>query len=282
MPFLIILALVIALGTVLFALQNTTRVVINFFGWQFQGSLALILLITLALGVLVGLLVEAPSVVRRSLQASGHKRQVQDREYQLQVKDQEILAERQQVDRIRAGYQELFTALAITEPTTGLLRGESVVSAVSYRLQQMATAMEASQPSSAVCVYLLEPNLDSSTPLDATGMGQVQRAIADRLRRISAAGNWLHHDSQGRFACIATGLDVKAASDYGEAIRASFADQPLALEDETSVSTTVSLGGAIAMTPGTLDALSLMQQAEAALEQAKRRGRNRFRLVEAR
>lgn len=281
MPFFIILALVIALGTVLFALQNTTRVVINFFGWQFQDSLALVLLITLAMGVLVGLLVAVPSIVRRSLKISGHKKQVQNREYELQVKDQAILAERQQVDQIRAGYQELFTALAITEPTTGLLRGESIIPALSYRLQQGAAASDTSLPPVSVSLYLLEPNLDSSSPVDATIMGRVQRAIADRLRSISAAGNWLHHDSQGRFACIASGLDVKAASDYGEAIRASFADKPLTLEDGTLVSATVSLGGAIAIAPGTLDALALTQQAEDALEQAKRRGRNRFRLVEA-
>ncbi|MBD1913091.1 lipopolysaccharide assembly protein LapA domain-containing protein [Leptolyngbya sp. FACHB-8] len=283
MPLFIILALAIALGTVLFALQNTTRVIINFFGLQFQDSLALILLLTLVIGVLVGVLVTIPSVLRRNWRISGQKRQVQNLDAQLQAKDQAIMAESQKSEQMRASFQDLLTALGATDPATGLLRGDTIASLTSYRLQQMAAPPGPPRPIS-VCVYLLDPNLDERMPIDGPMAERLRRAIAHRLKATTAIEDWLHHDGQGRFGCIAAGLDIKAATNYGEAIRASFADQPLKLDDGTSIPMTVSLGGAIgfADSPQGLDAFLLKQQAENALDQAKQRGRNRFRLVEVR
>lgn len=283
MPLFIVLALAIALGTVLFALQNTTRVIINFFGLQFQDSLALILLLTLVTGVLVGLLVAAPSILRRSWRISGQKRQVQSLDSQLQEKDREITATAQKSEQMRASFQDLLAALGVTDPVTGLLRGDSLVSLIGHRLQQMTAASNSPRPIS-VCIYLIEPNLDERTPLDATMMEPLRRAIAQRLKATTALEDWLHHDGQGRYGCIATGLDTRAATNYGEAMRAAFADQALSLDDGTSYPLTVSMGGAIGFAPASqsLDAFLLKQQAEDALEQAKRKGRNRFRLVEVR
>lgn len=283
MPLFIILALAIALGTVLFALQNTTRVIINFFGLQFQDSLALILLLTLVIGVLVGLLVAAPSILRRSWRISGQKRQVQSLDSQIQAKDREIITASQKSEQMRASFQDLLAALGVTDPVTGLLRGDSIVSLTSYRLQQMTAPSNSPRPIS-VCIYLVEPNLDERMPLDTPMMEQLRRAIAQRLKATTAIEDWLHHDSEGRYGCIATGLDTKTATNYGEAIRAAFADQALRLDDGTSFPLTVSIGGAIgfATSPPTLDAFLLKQQAEDALDQAKRKGRNRFRLVEVR
>jgi len=48
-----LLALLIAIIAGLFALQNATPVFVQFLGWQTQSSMALILLVTFALGVLL-------------------------------------------------------------------------------------------------------------------------------------------------------------------------------------------------------------------------------------
>lgn len=64
MQFFIILALLIAIVAVVFALQNMTTVTITFLFWSLQGSLALVLLVTLASGVLISLLTSMPGLVR--------------------------------------------------------------------------------------------------------------------------------------------------------------------------------------------------------------------------
>lgn len=280
MPIFIILALAIALGTVLFALQNTTRVVINFFGTQFQEPLALFLLITLAIGVLVGLLVLAPSMIRRSLKISQQNKQIQNLDYELQVKDQEIAAAAQKTERVRSGAQDLLAASSLLEPMTGLIKGESLLDAVRFRLEHAANG--SANRAASVCLYLLEPNEpDDNTPSDLSQGRHWRRAIAQRLREVTAEGNWLYHDGNGQFACLATGLDTQSANDYGEAIRAAFADRALQLENGMTQPTTISMGGAIAYPSQAIDATALMHQTQDALEQAKRRGRNRFRLVEA-
>lgn len=280
MPFLIILALIIALGTVLFALQNTTRVIINFFGAQFQEPLALFLLITLAIGVVVGLLVLSPSVIRQSLKISSLKKRIQDLDYELQVKEQAIAAESQKTERVRAGAQEILGASALLDPVTGLLKGDLLAESVGFRLRNRNHG--SAEPAPSVCLYLLEANEPGDgVPIDQGQRHHWQQAIAQRLRQVTAEGNWLYHNGRGQFACLATGLDTKSANNYGEAIRAAFADQALQLQNGTTQPTTISMGGAIAYPSQPIEASSLVQQTYDALEQAKRRGRNRFRLVEA-
>ncbi len=63
----IILALLLALLAVVFALQNTTTVTITFLFWQFTGSLALVLLVALAVGILISFFAYLPSLLRGQL-----------------------------------------------------------------------------------------------------------------------------------------------------------------------------------------------------------------------
>lgn len=72
----LILALVIAIIAVVFALQNTATITISFIIWEVTGSLSLVLLVTLAIGVLIGLLFLSPSAIKSSLQASGQRKQI--------------------------------------------------------------------------------------------------------------------------------------------------------------------------------------------------------------
>jgi len=76
----LVFALSIACLAVIFALQNSVPVVVNFLPWEFQGSLALVLLLTLALGVIVGLLVSVPSIIGRSRRISHQQKIIENLE----------------------------------------------------------------------------------------------------------------------------------------------------------------------------------------------------------
>ena len=79
----LIVALAIAIIAVIFALQNTMTITIAFFVWKVTGSLSLVLLITLAIGVVIGLLVLAPSAIKNSLAVSGHRKRIGSLEKEL-------------------------------------------------------------------------------------------------------------------------------------------------------------------------------------------------------
>jgi len=72
----LILALAIAVVAVIFALQNSMLVTVSFFGYAIDGSLALFLLLTLVVGIVIGLLVMSPGAVKRSLELRGHRKRI--------------------------------------------------------------------------------------------------------------------------------------------------------------------------------------------------------------
>jgi len=49
---------------VIFALQNTAVITVSFLTWQLEGSLALILLLTIATGALVAMLLMLPALIK--------------------------------------------------------------------------------------------------------------------------------------------------------------------------------------------------------------------------
>jgi uncharacterized integral membrane protein len=68
------------IGGVMFALQNNVPVVVNFMFWQFDSSLALVLMIALALGGLIVALVSTPSTLRRQWKLSRQQKRIEDLE----------------------------------------------------------------------------------------------------------------------------------------------------------------------------------------------------------
>jgi uncharacterized membrane protein YciS (DUF1049 family) len=67
MVFALILALVIAILAVFFALENTAMVTVSFFGYAVSGSLALFILVALGIGLLLGVLIMAPGRIKSGL-----------------------------------------------------------------------------------------------------------------------------------------------------------------------------------------------------------------------
>ncbi len=66
MPFSLIATLIIVFLTVAFSLQNDQTVSIKFFEWTFEGSLVLVLLTTLCLGMVIHILASMPARIRKS------------------------------------------------------------------------------------------------------------------------------------------------------------------------------------------------------------------------
>jgi len=90
MQLFLVLALIISIVAVVFALQNLTPITVNLLAWQFQGSLALVLLIALAVGVLTSVLVSMPAVIRRNRSTSTHAKRILELENQLADRDKKI------------------------------------------------------------------------------------------------------------------------------------------------------------------------------------------------
>lgn len=80
MRFALIFSLALALVVAVFALQNPQSMEVDLFFLETQGSTALVLLITFAIGVVVGLLSSLPGRIRDRRQIKTLKKQLQPSE----------------------------------------------------------------------------------------------------------------------------------------------------------------------------------------------------------
>jgi uncharacterized integral membrane protein len=76
MQLFLIVGIVFAGAAVVFALQNSVAVTVVFAFWRYDGSLAVVLLVTLALGALIAALVSTPSVIKGQWAGARLRRQV--------------------------------------------------------------------------------------------------------------------------------------------------------------------------------------------------------------
>lgn len=76
MLFALILALIIAILAVFFALENTMVVTVSFFGYAVSGSLALFILIALGIGALIGVLVMIPGRIKSGLSNARSRKKI--------------------------------------------------------------------------------------------------------------------------------------------------------------------------------------------------------------
>lgn len=71
----LLIGFVLGAAALLFALQNNEIVGLTFLGSEFQTSLALVILIAIATGLLLGILLSIPSIISRSLTIMTLKRE---------------------------------------------------------------------------------------------------------------------------------------------------------------------------------------------------------------
>lgn len=109
MQLMLILGIAFAGAAVLFALQNTAIVTVSLAAWQFDGSLAMVLLITLGLGVLIAGLISSPAMIRRQWAVVRLRRQVADLE-------KEAVEQRKTIDALRFEINRLTPDAAVLSP----------------------------------------------------------------------------------------------------------------------------------------------------------------------
>jgi len=77
MQFILILALGVAIVAVVFAVSNTGQTTVSFLGIEiYEGSLALVLLLSMLLGVLISILASSPSWVRNRMAIRNLNKQI--------------------------------------------------------------------------------------------------------------------------------------------------------------------------------------------------------------
>ncbi len=88
MQLILILGIVVAIVAVVFALQNNLPVAVVIALWRFEGSLALVLLVSLGVGALIAGLLSSPAVIRGQWTTGRLRKQVADLERQLAAQQQ--------------------------------------------------------------------------------------------------------------------------------------------------------------------------------------------------
>jgi len=76
MIFALILALTISIVAVFFALENTMMVTVSFFGYDVDGSLALFILISMGVGLLIGVLFMIPGRIKSGLSNARNRKKI--------------------------------------------------------------------------------------------------------------------------------------------------------------------------------------------------------------
>ncbi|WP_204138607.1 lipopolysaccharide assembly protein LapA domain-containing protein [Halomicronema sp. CCY15110] len=270
----VVSALVIAFLAILFALQNTNLVTIQLFVWEYQQSLALVLLGTLAIGVILGLLVSVPTVIRRNVRISRQQTQVESLLQQVDEKTQAVQSEAQKTTVLHQEYEAKLNQLGLLEPTTALLRRDLLPTAIAAQLQQLRSrAPEGPTTTFGVLTFKVLPGLpgqDTAT--------EVMAAVAKILAQRSTPTTRWYSNGQGSFAATVPGLTPKAMTQYAEDLQATVLAQLPSLVEAQNGDANVAVGGAIADVSQATDGQPLIETAEQAVETALQRGRNRVKI----
>lgn len=80
MQLMLIAGIAFAIGAVVFALQNNSAVVVTLALWNFEGSLAVVLLVAVGIGALIAGLVSTPAMIRGQWENRRLRRQVAELE----------------------------------------------------------------------------------------------------------------------------------------------------------------------------------------------------------
>ncbi len=88
MTIFLFLSLIVAAISVIFALQNTEIVEITFLLWTFKSSVALVVLVSLALGALISYLASTPTMLRKDRANRNQRKRIT--ELEASVADQSL------------------------------------------------------------------------------------------------------------------------------------------------------------------------------------------------
>lgn len=277
----IILGVIIAIFAILFAFQNATTVVISLGTWQFEESLALVLLITLGIGITISLLLSTPTIIKRGWINSRQKRKIIDLETNISNQEQELAKQSEYSKLLKENHQEVLHAFSLTDLATEFLNPEASLTLVTYLLQQIKTRINNPHYSS-LSVFLLsvEPAKSNHDISTIEWENSINRAIARRLSHAINSNSFLGITEQKYYVCLTLGLTGQQANEYSEYLIEQLTQSPLTKADGTTMPLKVYVGGAIADPADQIDSDSFLEQAEENLEQAAERKRNSVIITE--
>ena len=85
MQLTVIAAIFVAIAGVVFAMQNNAPVSVDFFIWQFNSSLAVVLLLAVAFGAIILALLTTPKTLRRQWIVSQQRKRIEALEKDLEL-----------------------------------------------------------------------------------------------------------------------------------------------------------------------------------------------------
>jgi putative membrane protein len=126
MQVMIIVAILAAMGSVAFALQNNVPVTVTFLVWRFDSSLAMVLLMALALGALIVALFSTPSTLKAQWTIARLRKQIAQLEESKAFQDKQVAElegrlSARQADGAQpnAGAQPIMPTFPMTGPRPG-------------------------------------------------------------------------------------------------------------------------------------------------------------------
>lgn len=148
MQIYLILALLIAILAVVFAIQNVAVVSISFFAWHIQVSLAIALLVALGAGVLITILVSIPGKVKGSWNSASSKKRFASLEAErdsLKSKVEEVASDRDRYIK------------KVGESDTEISKLEEQLASISAALQEAEEKIGMQTPSTAMTTEVTPP-----------------------------------------------------------------------------------------------------------------------------
>lgn len=86
-----IIGLLLGAAVVLFILQNVVPVTVTFLVWQFSGTIAVLVLLAVIAGVLIGLMLALPAILNKEFKNASLKKTNKQLENDLEEHKQQIL-----------------------------------------------------------------------------------------------------------------------------------------------------------------------------------------------
>ena len=267
MVFLVIIGLIMAILAILFAFQNSAVVAISFGAWQFEQSLAIVLIVTLGLGIIISLLLSLPTIIKRGWQNARYKKKISDLQFQLESENQKNSQRQQQTIAQQDATLELLHAFDLSDPVTGLLTKDATVKMTDYLLQQIQNQPNNPRYSSlVVMLFKVEPGKSQLNFADVGSENAVYKAIANRLRNAVIPDSFLGITDRKRFISLVVGLKGSEIIEYATFLQDKIVESPLQKADGSVLPLKIKVGGAIVDPTDAIDSRSILKQAEQNLE----------------
>jgi len=115
MQIFLVLALIIALIAVVFTIQNTALVTVTFLVWDFNHSLAFVVLLAILAGVLISQFVAMPGRFKRKLEITNQTKKIKEMETELMSSKVRMEALKQEVEVYRSKVDPPMDEMSVAE-----------------------------------------------------------------------------------------------------------------------------------------------------------------------